>query len=379
MLNKFYGISLKKIRLNKIYKVHNKYYDFFLTQIGENSSIYYTFIPHVILIVFGEKDKKFQKIILSLKDSINLVKYEKDWGMINTLFKCMFFDKMKNKIFFRFDLLEDDKNELYNDINKTNNKNNNPQKENANKNKSSDIGIIKKVSSLRHSMRVKKNEQTYTRYKDSMYEISLLKCSLRKINITSYSSEDKYYIVPQNILNGIFNIKDENKIFNSNFTDISLMAKYIGENSQSILSAKESNNISEEKKMIEKADIENDIYKYDLIKISSPKKETFDKTISRNQYTFNRLKTFQITQSKDLLRKDIEKETKKKEKVENGKDKIKVGKRLSNKYVFPKGITFGRSEEKRVSITNSKELIQNRFENIKNDFLRRTLTLRKYN
>ena len=85
-----------------------------MTQIGENYSIYYTFIPHVILIVFGEKDKKFQKIILSLKDSINLVKYEKDWGLINTLFKCMSFDKMKNKIFFRFDLLEDDKNELPN-------------------------------------------------------------------------------------------------------------------------------------------------------------------------------------------------------------------------------------------------------------------------
>ena len=283
---------------------------------------------------------------------------------------------MKNKIFFRFDLLEDDKNELYNDINKTNNKNNNPQKENANKNKSSDIGIIKKVSSLRNSMRVKKNEQTYTKYKDSMYEISLLKCSLRKINITSYSSEDKYYIVPQNILNGIFNIKHEKKIFNTNFTDISLMAKYIGENSQSILSAKESNNISEEKKMIEKADIENDIDKYDLIKINSPKKESIDKIISRNQNTFNRLKTFQIIQSKDLLN-DIEKETKKEEKVENKRDKLKAEKRLSNKYVFPEGITFARSEKKRVSITNSKELLKNRFENVKNDFLRRTLTLRK--
>ena len=131
--------------------------------------------------------------------------------------------------------------------------------------------------------------------------------------------------------------------------------------------------------MIEKADNENDINKYDLIKMSSPKKETFDKTISRNQYTFNRLKTFQITQSKDLLRKDTEKETKNEEKGENEKDNIKVGKRLSNKYVFPKGITFARSEEKRVSITNSKELIQNRFENIKNDFLGRTITLRKYN
>ena len=89
-----------------------------MTQIGENSSIYYTFIPHVILILFGEKDKKFQKIILSLKDSINLVKYEKDWGLINTLFKCMFLDKIKNKIFFIFELLEDEKNELYNNINK---------------------------------------------------------------------------------------------------------------------------------------------------------------------------------------------------------------------------------------------------------------------
>ena len=129
--------------------------------------------------------------------------------------------------------------------------------------------------------------------------------------------------------------------------------------------------------MIEKADNENDIYKYDLIKISSPKKEFIDKIISRNQNTFNRLKTLQITQSKDLLRKDTEKEAKKEEKVENEKGKLKVEKRLSNKYVFPEGITFARSEEKRVSITNSKELIQNRFENVKNDFLRLTLTLKK--
>ena len=141
---------------------------------------------------------------------------------------------------------------------------------------------------LSYGMRERKKEETHIRYKGSMYEISLLKCSLRKINITSVSAEDKYYIVPQNILNGIFNIKDENKIFNTNFTDISLIAKYIGKNSQSILLAKESNNITEEKKMIEKADIENDTDKYDLIKINSPKKEFIDKTISRNQNKFNR-------------------------------------------------------------------------------------------
>ena len=129
--------------------------------------------------------------------------------------------------------------------------------------------------------------------------------------------------------------------------------------------------------MIEKADNENDIDKYDLIKINSPKKESIDKAISRNQNTFNRLKTFQIIQNKDLLKKDTGKETKKEEKVENKKDKLKAEKRLSNKYAFPEGITFVRSEKKRVSITNSKELLKNRFENVKNDFLRRTLTLRK--
>ena len=146
MLNKFYGISLKKIKLNKKYKVNNKHYEFFLTQIGENYSLYYTFIPFVVLIVFGEKDKHFQKIILSLKESINLIKYGKDFGMINTLFKCMFFDKIKNKIFFRLELLEDDKNKLYNDINKKNNKNNTPQKIiNLDKNNKSNSDIIKKV------------------------------------------------------------------------------------------------------------------------------------------------------------------------------------------------------------------------------------------
>ena len=150
-----------------------------------------------------------------------------------------------------------------------------------------------------------------------MYEISLLNCSLLKINITSNSSESKYYIVPQNILNGIFNIKDEDKIFNTSDIGISLMAKYIGENSQSILMAKESNNISEEIKMIDKADIEEDKYKNDLFKISTPKKENLDKTISRNQNDFNRLKTFKINKSKNLLKNHSEKETKKEEKVEN--------------------------------------------------------------
>ncbi len=213
-----------------------------------------------------------------------------------------------------------------------------------------------------------------------MYEISLLNCSLLKINITSNSSESKYYIVPQNILNGIFNIKDEDKIFNTSDIGISLMAKYIGENSQSILMAKESNNISEEIKMIDKADIEEDKYKNDLFKISTPKKENLDKTISRNQNDFNRLKTFQINKSKNLLKNHSEKETKKEEKVENENHNIKEEMRLSNKFTFPKEIFFARSEKKKISITSLKELNQNRFDNVTNEIRkRRTLTLRKYN
>ena len=46
-------------------------------------------------------------------------------------------------------------------------------------------------------------------------------------NFLSKDSENKYYTIPQNILNGIFTKKDVNKIFNTSYTDISLVAKYI--------------------------------------------------------------------------------------------------------------------------------------------------------
>ena len=125
MLNKYYEIGLKKIKLNKNYKVQNKDYEFFLTHIEDNYSKYYTFIPFIVLVVFGKKNKKFQKINLNLKESINLYKFGQKWGMINTLFKCMFFDKTKDKIFFKFELLEDNDNELYKAITERNNQNNN--------------------------------------------------------------------------------------------------------------------------------------------------------------------------------------------------------------------------------------------------------------
>ena len=44
--------------------------------------------------------------------------------------------------------------------------------------------------------------------KDKMFQISLLNCSIHKIDITSTGLEEKYYIVPTNLLKSIFNIKE---------------------------------------------------------------------------------------------------------------------------------------------------------------------------
>ena len=40
--------------------------------------------------------------------------------MISTLFKCMFLDTKNNKIFFKFELLEKNKNDIYNTVNTIN-------------------------------------------------------------------------------------------------------------------------------------------------------------------------------------------------------------------------------------------------------------------
>ena len=371
MMNKYYKIPSKKIKLNKNYKVHNKDYEFFLTQIGENYSIFYTFIPHIVLILFGTKEKKFQKINLNLKESINLYKFGQKWGMINTLFKCMFFDKMKNRIFFKFELLEDDKIEIINSIKEENSKISNSQKI---LNLDSEINLnnnfIKKVLA-ESSMREKERYKLQTRYKDRMYEISLLNCSLLNIDVTPDNAEHKYYIVPRNILNGIFSINDINKILNTNCKDISLMGKYIGENIKDILTAKESNNISEEQDMIDGADIIDDPSKKD-----TPKREkSVKRQASLNPNVFNRVKTFQEIQHNNILKQEINKE----EIIENVNNKNRMKKKFSDKYTFPKGIVITRTEKKRVSITNLNELKQRRFDNISRDIIRRrTLNLKNF-
>ena len=360
--------------------MENKDYEFFITQIGKNFSIYYAFIPFVVLVLFGEKDKKFQKINLSFKDSIKLVKYEKDWGMISTLFKCMFLDTKNNKIFFKFELLEKNKNDIYNTVNTINSEhkksyliNNNDVKNVNIKNEiNSRRNKIKKILLKNNTLAEKETEEKQIKYKDSMYEISLLDCTLRKITINSDTSEDKYYIIPKKLLDSIFSLKDEKKFSNINFEEIPLISKYIGENIPSILSAKEFDNISEENKMEEKADIVENESKKELPKVL-PKIDTVENQIPNNQRIFISSKVLNI-QTDDIIEKEIE------ERKENKKKTLRVEKRYSNKYVFPKGIFFARSDKKRVSIANSNELRQNRFDNIVRDIVkRRTMKLKDYN
>ena len=374
MLNKSFQIGLKKIKLNKNHKVQNKNYEFFLTQIGENYSSYYTFVPFIILIVFGKKEKKFQRINLNLKDSINLFKFGQKWGIINTLFKCMFIDKAKDKIFFKLELLEDNNNELYKVIKEENSKNNNYLKtENLNHVINPNDIKSKIMVEENNIQKEKENNKIPIKYKDKMYEISLLDFTLRKIIITSKDEESKYYILPQNILKGIFNKKDLKKIFNTSYTDMPLIAKYIGENSKSILTAKESDNIAEEQKMIEEADIENDNPENDLNK--SEESENQENKISIEQNTSNDLNKVQIVQRYNTSKIQIEKEVI----FENVKTNRQMEKKYSSKYVFPKGIYFARSEKKRVSIANSNELNQIRLDKINRYFIkRRTLNLKNF-
>ena len=130
---------------------------------------------------------------MNLKETINVIKFGQKWGIMNTLFKCMHFDKMKNILFFKFELLEDDKNQLYNAI-----------KEKYNE----DVGLkniidinydinssnsnFKKLFSKIINLREKEMNNIIAKYKDQIYEITILNCTLHKIKITSNNIIDKY-------------------------------------------------------------------------------------------------------------------------------------------------------------------------------------------
>ena len=140
----------------------------------------------------------------------------------------------------------------------------------------------------------------------------------------------------------------------------------MGENNKSIIFAKESNYKSEEENMIDDADIMENAIKNE-IKNEIAKKENVQKQISFSPNVFNRPNIFQSIKENNVLKNERKLEVKEKTLSKS----IRVDKRLSNKYIFPKGIYFARSDKKRVSIANSNELNLNRLENISKEFIKK--------
>ena len=262
---------------------------------------------------------------------------------MNTLFKCMYLDTMKNKIFFKFDSLEDDNNELYKVVIEENSKNNTLNKK---------LNIInnlgKKITGKNATIRDKERDNFQTKYKDNNFEISLLNCTLLKINITSNKSENKYYVIPSNILKNIFSIKDENKIFNTNCTDISIMGRCIGENSKAILIAKEADITSQEQEINKKANIKDELYKYESM---------LNEQMSRQHSGYNKLKTAQLFQNNaNFFKKETNKE-------EN----------LFNQFLNDLNV----NSKKKVSISNVNELKKSRIESGERKSQKRRTTKKK--
>ena len=253
MVNKRKLIKTKKILLNKDpnkLSINNKQFEFYISEIGENHSNYYWFIPYIILVLIGEHRKKYQKIYLSLKDSKNLLKFKQYWGTINTLLKCMFIDNITNEIFFRFNILDKISNELYKIIVQENSKTCTNNMVNLRQNSSKNN--LKNVKE-KEKEKEKDRDKNKKKYKTNNLEITVLDCSLKKINIMPNKSESHYYKIPEKLLKSIFEVKNYKDLFNTNYNDISNVERCLAESSHQILNAVEENVINEEQLMIKKA------------------------------------------------------------------------------------------------------------------------------
>ena len=251
-------IKSNKIILNKDpsrYPNNNNNFSFYLSEMGKNYSNFYIFIPYIILVLSGEYQKRYQKINLTWKESKNLLKFKNYWGIINTLLKCMLIDNITNDIFFRFELLDSISNDLNKIIIKENSKSNNNNTKNNKNNNMKNALFNNKNTSIKniYYYKEKDREKNRTKYETDKLEISVLDCSLKKININQIKSESKYYKIPQKLSKEIFEIKTDKELFNTNFNDASIIAKCIGECSKSIINAPEENIKNEEQKMMKKA------------------------------------------------------------------------------------------------------------------------------
>ena len=196
---------------------NSKSYEFFMSEVIRKESYYYILNPNIILIISGDNNMKFQKLELSIQESKILYEISKFWGVIITLFKCMYKDEMTHKIFFKLNILDDFPKFLC-------------------KNPKNNINL--KEDSFSKDF----NTNNFLEYKTKGLELLVTKCLLKTINITKKDKTCLYYQVPEELYKTILSSNNDMKIINSiknNFNEI-------------IENENEVNIFKEEEKMIDK-------------------------------------------------------------------------------------------------------------------------------
>ena len=335
----------------------SKNYEFFMSEVIRKESYYYIFNPNIILIISGDENKKFQKIELSIQESKILYEISKSWGIINTLFKCMYKDEMTNRIFFKLNILIDFPKFLY-------------------KNPKNNINI--KDDSLSKDS----NTNNFFEYKTKGLELLVSKCLLKTINITKKDKTCLYYQVPEEFHKTILSSNNNMKILNSiknNFNEI-------------IENENEVNILKEEEKMIAKSTNKLKDYfgKYKDDKTATIKylKSTPVKTFNRMRTQSTKIRPDKIMFSNDNLQsiqkkntilkknKNTPKDSDKKKSVKatkfmiteknipdniNNNNEIKQKRNINKFQSESKEIIEEDVNENLTGINNEKEFIKNRF------------------
>ena len=196
--------------------------EFYITQINCQSSQYFNFVPNSISVIYfkkvsnfielDENKNKYEKIQLTLKESQNLYKLSKYWGLLNTIKKCMNYSNMTQKYSFNFDILDD----ISDDI----------------------ISATKINKSLEKNT---SNNKLPFKFKLGQIEFTIQDCFLSQMVLIDQNKiQINYILTPQKLLEYILNNFNKNNHNNEKFNNI------IGECSSDIIKEKIIINLTEE-------------------------------------------------------------------------------------------------------------------------------------
>ena len=187
-----FSLLSKKIFIDKAKHIDNlltkKRFEFFITNAIKDFSHFLYLSPYLIFVLIEKKNKRkfFSSINLNIKDTINLNKYSKYWGYINTLNKCMKVHQDSQKAYFDLNILEKDPQQFFYLKNNENYKTN---KEN-----------IKDLE-----------KQGFIKFKNNHdLEMTLVNCSLVEMIINQHRLDQRFFKIPKNLLNILLSEKIKN-------------------------------------------------------------------------------------------------------------------------------------------------------------------------